>query len=69
MRDPTDGEIEVTDGAAQTVDFGEHANKTYEEVLTKNPQYAAYLMAGDQLNHYGPKKFAKRINRQKRGNS
>ena len=63
MRDPTDAEIEVTDGSTQTVGFGEHADKTYGEVQTKKPQYAVYPMTEDHRNQYEAKKFIKRIER------
>ena len=42
-RNPTDAEIGVIDGGAQTVDFGEHSDKTYEAVLTNKPQYVVDL--------------------------
>ena len=69
MRDPTGAEIVVTDGAAQTVDFVEHANKTYEEVLTKNPHYLAYLMTEDQRSRYESKKRTKRVKPQRSENT
>ena len=50
IRDPADAEIDVADGCTQTVAIGEHAKKTYEEVLTKKPQYSVYLMTEDQRN-------------------
>ena len=41
MRDQADSEIDVADGRRATVDFGEHSDKTYGELLTKNPKYVA----------------------------
>ena len=64
MRHPTGAEIAVTDGAAQTVDFGEHAKKTYGDVLPKKPRYALYFMTDDQRSRYEEKKFAYRTMRQ-----
>ena len=64
MRAPTDAEIDVIDGGSQTVDYGEHPNKTYEEVLAKKPQYEAYLMTEDQRGRYEEKKSINRTNRQ-----
>ena len=70
VRNPTDAEIDVIDGSKQTVDFGEHANKTYEAVLTNKPQYVVYLTTeedqGDQLES---KKFTKWITRHQRAKS
>ena len=57
MSGPAEAEIEVIDGAKQTVDCGEHANKTYEAVPTKKPHYAVYLMKEDRANRYESKKL------------
>ena len=65
IREPTEAEIDVIDGSAKTVEFGEHANKTYGEVLTNKPHYLLYQMKEDQRNHYEAKKPTKRIARQK----
>ena len=64
-RNPTDAEIDVIAGSSQTVDFGERADKTYEAVRAKKPQYAVYPINEDQRNHLGPKKFITRTKRQK----
>ena len=69
MRDPTDVEIDVVDGGAKTVGCVEHANETYGEVLTKKPQYVAYLTTEDQRRRYESKKFINWARRQKIGNS
>ena len=69
MRDPTVGGIDVVDGGARKVGFGEHANKTYEEVLTKKTQCAVYLTTADQRNRYEAKKFANSANLRKSENS
>ena len=69
MRDPTDAEIDVADGATKTVHFGEHANKTYVEVLREKPQYVVYLMTEDQRGRYEAKKFSNRTKRQQRENA
>ena len=53
MRNPTWAEIDVSDGSAQTVDFGKHANQTYGDVLTSKPQYAVYLMTEDDQGPLG----------------
>ena len=65
-RNPTDAEIDVIDGGAQTVDFGEHTVETYEEIPTRKPRYVAYLMTDEDSRHrLGAKKCAKRKKREK----
>ena len=63
-RNHTGAEIDVIDGSAKTVDCGEHARKTYEEVLTNKPQYSAHLMtAEEQCDRSGSKKCIERLKR------
>ena len=65
MGNPTDAELDVIVGSTQTVDSGEHSDKTYESILTNKPNYAAYPMTEeDQGGHLEAKKPAKRTKRQ-----
>ena len=45
------------------VGFGEHAGKTYGDVLTTNPKYAEYLLAEGHQDHLEVQKSATWIKR------
>ena len=62
-RYPTEEEVGEVGGCPRKVAFGEHKDKTYVEVLTKNPKYAEYLMNEGRHGRLEVKKFAKRIQR------
>ena len=53
--------IDEIEGEAQKVGFGEHAKKTYVEVMEMNPKYAEYLMAEGHRGNIEVKKFHKWI--------
>ena len=54
-RGPTQDEVEKTDGGIQTIGFGDHSDKTFVEVLTKDPRYAEYLIDEGRQDHLSMK--------------
>ena len=63
-RSPTMEEVKKKkkiDGETQTLGFGESADSTYVELLTKNPNYAEYLAGEGKKDHIDVKKFAEWI--------
>ena len=62
-RGPAEDEVEKIDGETQSLGFGGHSDKTYDEVTKKNPKYAEYLMGKGWRGRSAEKKFAERTNR------
>ena len=57
------GEVGKVDVETQKVGFGDHTDKTYVAVLTKNPKYAEYLMGEGRRRRLEMKKFTDRVER------
>ena len=62
-RGPTKDEVRKIDGAAHALGFGDHSDKTYEELMTKNPKCAESLLGAGRRDHLDTKKFTDRTSR------